>query len=66
MFTGNHRAWRNIIEQRVNEHAEEEIRITIAEVARQLHFMYPAIYADMTIVLDEHGLPTATFKHTKV
>lgn len=66
MFTGNHRAWRNIIEQRVNEHAEEEIRITIAEVARQLQFMYPAIYADMTIVLDEHGLPTATFKHTKV
>lgn len=66
MFTGNHRAWRNIIEQRVNEHAEEEVRIIVAEIARQLQFMYPAIYADMVITLDENQFPTATFTHNKV
>lgn len=66
MVTGNHRAWRNIIEQRVNSHAEEEIRVAIAEVARQLQFMYPAIYADMQLTLDDHNLPTITFQHSKV
>lgn len=66
LMTGNHRAWRHIIEMRVNEHAEEEIRIAVGEIARQLQFCFPIIYADMTITLDAAGLPTATFKHSKV
>lgn len=66
MVTGNHRAWRNIIEQRVQPAAEEEIRVIIADIARQLQFMYPAIYADMVLSLDEEGLPSVNFGHSKV
>lgn len=53
VVTANHRAWRHIIETRTSRHAEEEIRIVIADAAQQLHARYPAIYADMVGVIVE-------------
>jgi thymidylate synthase (FAD) len=47
VMTGNHRAWRHIIEVRTSVHAEEEIRVALGDVARQLKHKYPHIYADM-------------------
>lgn len=47
IVTTNHRHWRHIISQRTSIHAEEEIRLVMQEVARQLRQMFPAIYQDM-------------------
>ena len=47
VMTGNHRAWRHIIEMRTSVHAEEEIRLIIGDVAAQLKARFPTIYADM-------------------
>ena len=47
VMTGNHRAWRHIIEMRTSVHAEEEIRVIIGDVAKQLKERFPTIYADM-------------------
>lgn len=62
LITANHRTWRHIIAMRTDEAAEEEIRVVIADVARQLKDRYPAIYADMT-ELPTHAF---TFEHPKV
>lgn len=47
VMTGNHRAWRHIIEVRTSVHAEEEVRLAIGDIARQLKENFPVIYADM-------------------
>lgn len=52
LITANHRAWRHIIAVRTDVAAEEEIRVVIADVARQLSDRFPAIYADMTEMPD--------------
>lgn len=62
IVTANHRAWRHIVGMRCNEHAEEEIRVVMLEVARQLKEKFPNIYQDMTIVDGEN----ATFEYEKV
>jgi thymidylate synthase (FAD) len=49
MITGNLRAWRNVIEQRTSEAAEEEIRIAALKTARILKDEYPNLFFDMTI-----------------
>jgi thymidylate synthase (FAD) len=46
LVTANHRAWRNIIEQRTAEGAEAEIREVFIAVAERLRVNFPAIYAD--------------------
>lgn len=46
LVTANHRAWRNIIEQRTAEGAEAEIREVFIAVAERLRMNFPAIYAD--------------------
>lgn len=46
LVTANHRAWRNIIEQRTAGGAEAEIREVFLAVAEQLRANFPAIYAD--------------------
>lgn len=52
VMTGNHRAWRNIIEQRTTEGAEEEIRIVFDVVARKMKDRYPNLYQDMELLDD--------------
>lgn len=47
MVTGNLRAWRHIINLRTSEAAEEEIRLVIGKVARQLKELYPNVFFDM-------------------
>lgn len=49
IVTANHRAWRHMIEQRTDVHAEEEIRKVFNDVAQQLADDSPAIYRDMLI-----------------
>ena len=61
VMTGNHRAWRHIIEMRTSVHAEEEIRVIIGDVAQQLKAKFPTIYADMECSDGEW-----TFAHSKV
>lgn len=62
VFTGNHRAWRHIIEMRTSVHAEEEIREIISDVAQQLKTRFPNIYADMYIDVAGQWV----FKNSKV
>ena len=61
VMTGNHRAWRHIIEMRTSVHAEEEIRVTMGDVAQQLKAKFPTIYGDMECSDGEW-----TFTHSKV
>ena len=49
VMTGNHRAWRHIIEMRTSVHAEEEIRVIMGDVAQQLKDKFPTIYGDMSL-----------------
>lgn len=49
VMTANHRAWRHIIEMRTSVHAEEEIRETMGDIARQLKDKFPTIYSDMNL-----------------
>ena len=62
VMTGNHRAWRHIIEMRTSVHAEEEIRVIMGDVAQQLKDKFPTIYADMTL----NGVGEWVFAHSKV
>ena len=49
VMTANHRAWRHVIELRTSLHAEEEVRATMLDVAKQLKERFPTIYSDMEI-----------------
>ncbi len=62
IMTGNHRAWRNIIEQRTAYGAEEEIRIVMDIVARKMQDRYPNLYQDMSLQMDG----SQRFKNSKV
>jgi thymidylate synthase ThyX len=62
VMTGNHRAWRHIIEMRTSVHAEEEIRVIIGDVARQLKVRFPTIYGDM----ERYSNGEWKFTHSKV
>ena len=62
VMTANHRAWRHIIEMRTSVHAEEEIRETMGDVAKQLKNKFPTIYSDMN--MNEQG--EWVFAHSKV
>lgn len=71
VVTANHRTWRHIIEQRTSLGAEEELRLVIGDVARQLKAMFPNIYQDMNENTynspdDPIGLPIYEFENTKV
>lgn len=65
VVTANHRAWRHMIEMRTDPHAEEEIRVTFADISRQLREKFPTIYAD-AIVTEEDGIEVTKFVHSKV
>jgi thymidylate synthase (FAD) len=63
IVTGNHRAWRHIIEQRCNEHAEEEIRKVVFQVANFMKINFDSFYQDMEL---DFGNQFAYFKNSKV
>lgn len=46
IFTANLRSWRHIIEMRTSEHAEEELRLVIGQLAKILEQDYPFILQD--------------------
>lgn len=48
LVTGNHRAWRHVIETRTSIHAEEEVREVMALAADVLAAECPRLYQDMT------------------
>ena len=62
VMTGNHRAWRHIIEMRTSVHAEEEIRVIMGDVAQQLKDKFPTIYGDMSL----NNVGEWVFTHSKV
>ena len=62
VMTGNHRAWRHVIEMRTSVHAEEEIRVIMSDVAQQLKAKFPTIYGDM----DKNEQGEWVFDHSKV
>lgn len=49
VFTGNLRAWRNIIEQRTDRHADEEIRRLAAMIGTRLKQAAPSFFADYQV-----------------
>lgn len=69
--TGNHRAWRHILQMRANEHAEEEIHKVMDMLATQLYQLAPATYGDIiqdrSPATEDGGHRTTThFKQPKV
>jgi len=62
-ITANHRALRNIIEQRCSIHAEQEIREVCFIMAAMLKERYPNIYQDLEL---DTASKTAKFKYEKV
>ena len=54
--TANHWEWRYIIAKRTDPSAEEEIRIVLADVARQLADRFPNLYADAKFTMAEDGV----------
>lgn len=53
VLTGNHRAWRDLIEKRATLHADAEINELAIELLRQLSELEPAIYQDFDILEGE-------------
>lgn len=47
IVTGNHRAWRDVIQKRNSPHADAEIRELAQELLRQLKELAPHTYGDM-------------------
>ncbi len=66
IITGNVRAWRNIIEQRVSEHAEIEIRRVVYNVFLCLQPFLPNILSDYKTVKLADGTPALASLHSKV
>ncbi len=54
--TANHWEWRYIIGKRTDPSAEEEIRIVLADVARQLADRFPNLYGDAVFTMAEDGV----------
>lgn len=48
IVTGNLRAWRHVIAMRTSQHAEEEIRIVLDQVAQICQREYPNAFQDMS------------------
>lgn len=48
VVTGSHRAWRDMLRQRLSPHADREIRALAVELLRQLREIAPNTYADIT------------------
>lgn len=66
IITTNHRNWRHILAMRTSEHAEEEIRLVMANIAKILLERYPNIYQDMKIDKVVDGIPEYVFEYGRV
>lgn len=58
VVTGNHEAWRNIVEKRGTEHADAEIREFAVEILRVLKTVDQNIYQDLEICEGGDGITT--------
>lgn len=65
-FSGNLRAWRNILEQRGNIHADLEIRRLAVALLEPLKLYAPNVFQDFEIVTDEDGRESVVNKWRKV
>lgn len=65
VVTCNHRALRNIIEQRSSQHAEEEMRLVFGKVFEIVSERYPSLYSDAVSEVI-NGYPEIKFKAEKV
>ena len=65
-FSGNLRAWRNILEQRGNIHADLEIRRLAVALLEPLRLYAPNAFQDFEIVTDEDGRESVVNKWRKV
>lgn len=66
VFTGNLRAFRNIIEQRGNHHADREIRRLAVEITKKLKPFAPLSLNDLDVFVDEDGHESVSVKYSKV
>lgn len=67
VMSGNHRAWRHLIELRTAQGVEEEIGIVFNNVALRFQEKYPALYQDMQISRPDNQVwDTITFENSKV
>lgn len=65
MWTSNMRNLRYVIEQRTNEHAEEEMRFVFSDVYEIVSRRYPNIFQDAEVEMID-GYKKITFKNSKV
>lgn len=65
-FSGNLRAWRNILEQRGNIHADLEIRRLAVALLEPLKLYAPNVFQDFEVITDEDGRESVVNKWRKV
>lgn len=66
LMTGNLRAWRNVIEQRGNWHADLEIRRLAIAIWHKLKVIAPSVFQDTSLVTDIDNLNSVTSMNRKV
>ena len=66
IMTANHRSWRQIIQKRCTQHAEEEIRKLFFEVAKNLKKIAPHTYQDFEPVAHINDMQTYTSNYQNV
>lgn len=65
-FSGNLRAWRNIMEQRGSIHADMEIRRLAVKILPHLKKYAPNVFQDMEVFVDEDGRESVKYQWRKV
>lgn len=65
-FSGNLRAWRNILEQRGNIHADLEIRRLAVALLEPLKLYAPNVFQDFKVITDEDGRESVVNEWRKV
>lgn len=66
VYTANLRAWRNILEQRGNIHADLEIRRLAVLLCQELKQIAPNVFQDFEIFTDEDGRQSCKSLYRKV
>lgn len=66
LFTGNIRAWRNLIEQRAKIWADREIRRLAVEITKKLKPFAPLSLNDLEVFIDEDGHESVKVEFSKV
>lgn len=65
-FTANLRAWRNILEQRGNIHADLEIRRLAVAIHQKISTIAPNVFEDIIRFTDDDGRDSLRVEHRKV